>query len=183
MGKVFSEIDRDVKLWLDKQKIFFVGTAPLSVEGHINCSPKGGDSFRIIDRQTVAYQDLTGSGIETIAHLQENGRIVIMFCAFEGAPQIVRLHGKGIPIFPDSSDYQELASLFQPHPGTRAIIKVDVQRVSTSCGFSVPLYDYVEQRDVLDRWTNKKSPEELITYQKKKNQLSIDGLSGLNFEG
>ena len=124
---------------------------------------------------------MTGSGIETIAHLKENGRIVIMFCGFEGAPQIVRLHGFGVPVFDDASNYQELANLFQPHPGERAIIKINVRRVSTSCGYSVPLYDYVDQRDVLDKWTVKKSPEELVAYRKRKNQLSIDGLPGLEF--
>lgn len=181
MGEVFTEINQDLEFWIKKQKIFFVGTAPLSIDGHINCSPKSADSFRIINSQTVAYQDLTGSGIETIAHLKENGRVVIMFCAFKGAPQIVRLHGLGVPVFQDSSDYKELAPLFQPHPGERAIIKIDVHRVATSCGYSVPLYDYVDRRDVLDKWTDKKSPEELVAYRKQKNQLSIDGLPGLEF--
>ena len=180
MGEVFTEINQDLEFWIKKQKIFFVGTAPLSIDGHINCSPKSADSFRIINSQTVAYQDLTGSGIETIAHLKENGRIVIMFCGFEGAPQIVRLHGFGVPVFQDSSDYRGLANLFQTHLGERAIIKINVHRVSTSCGYSVPLYNYVEQRDVLDKWTAKKSPEELVAYRKRKNKLSIDGLPGLN---
>lgn len=181
MGEVFKEINRNLEVWIRKQKIFFVGTAPLSIDGHVNCSPKSADSFRIINSQTVAYQDLTGSGIETIAHLKENRRIVIMFCAFEGAPQIVRLYGLGIPVFQDSSDYKELTKLFQPHPGERAIIKIDVRRVATSCGYSVPLYDYVDRRDVLDKWTAKKSPEELVAYREQKNQLSIDGLPGLEF--
>ncbi|VEP11240.1 conserved hypothetical protein [Hyella patelloides LEGE 07179] len=181
MGQVFTEIDRSIQSWISKQKMFFVGTAPLAADGHINCSPKGADSFRIIDSHTVAYQDLTGSGIETIAHLQENGRIVIMFCAFEGAPQIIRLYGKGSPIFQDSADYGQLAELFRPHPGERAIIKIDVHRVATSCGYSVPLYDYVDQRDVLDKWTETKTPEELVAYRQKKNQLSIDGLPGLSY--
>ena len=179
MGKIFAEIDRDLKFWIEKQKMFFVSTAPLDANGHINCSPKGANSFRVIDSQTVAYQDLTGSGIETIAHLKENGRIAIMFCAFEGSPQILRLHGKGSPIFSDSLQYPRLAKLFQPHPGERAIIKIDVQRVATACGFSVPLYDYVDQRDILDKWTDSKTSEELSAYQQKKNQFSIDGLPGL----
>lgn len=181
MGKILTEIDQALQSWIHQQKIFFVATAPLSPNGYINCSPKGADSFRVIDPQTVAYQDLTGSGIETIAHLQENGRIVIMFCAFEGAPQIVRLHGKGTPLFPDSADHQQIAKFFQPHPGERSIIKIDVQRIATSCGYSVPLYDYVAGRDVLDKWTEKKSPEELAAYREKNNQLSIDGLPGLLF--
>ena len=179
MGKILSKIDRDLELWIEQQKMFFVATAPLAAEGHINCSPKGADSFRIIDPHTVAYQDLTGSGIETIAHIKENGRIVIMFCAFEGAPQIVRLHGIGSPIFANSDEYTELSKHFLSHPGERAIIKIDVQRIATSCGFSVPLYDYVDGRDVLDKWTKKKSSQELITYRAKKNQYSIDGLPGI----
>ncbi|MEN9519976.1 MAG: hypothetical protein RLZZ381_2564 [Cyanobacteriota bacterium] len=104
-----------------------------------------------------------------------------MFCAFAGAPQIVRLHGRGTAIFQDSADYQQTAKLFQPHPGERAIIKIDVQRIATSCGYSIPLYDYVDQRDVLDKWTENKSPEELAAYRQKNNQLSIDSLPGLSF--
>jgi hypothetical protein len=181
MSKVLTEIDNNLQSWISKQHIFFVATAPLSAESHINCSPKGADSFRVINSQTVAYQDLTGSGIETIAHLKENGRIVIMFCAFEGAPKIVRLHGKGTPIFADRFDYQEITKFFNPHPGARAIIKISVQRIATSCGYSVPLYNYVDRRDILDKWTDNKSPEELVTYRKEKNQFSIDGLPGLSF--
>lgn len=181
MGKIFTEIDHNLQSWVSQQQIFFVATAPLSADGHINCSPKGADSFRVINPKTVAYQDLTGSGIETIAHLQENSRIVIMFCAFAGAPQIAHLHGKGTPVFKDNTDYQAIEKLFQPHSGERAIIKIDVQRISTSCGYSVPLYDYINDRDVLDKWTEKKSPEELAAYRQKKNQLSIDGLPGLLF--
>jgi hypothetical protein len=181
MGKILTEIDQDLQSWISKQQMFFVATAPLSTNSHINCSPKGADSFRVIDPLTVAYQDLTGSGIETIAHLQENGRIVIMFCAFAGTPQIVRLHGQGTPLFQDSVGYQQIAKLFLPHPGERSIIKIDVQRIATSCGYSVPLYDYVDGRDILDKWTEQKSPEELADYRQKNNQLSIDGLPGLSF--
>jgi Pyridoxamine 5'-phosphate oxidase len=181
MGEVLTEIDDKLQSWISKQQMFFVATAPLSSNGHINCSPKGSDSFRVIDPKTVAYQDLTGSGIETVAHLQENGRIVIMFCAFAGAPKIIRLHGQGTPLFPDSANYQQIARLFHPHPGERSIIKIDVQRIATSCGYSVPLYDYVDGRDVLDKWTEQKSPAELVAYRQQKNQLSIDGLPGLSF--
>lgn len=179
MGKVLESIERSLQSWIRQQHIFFVATAPEDTNGHINCSPKGADSFRILDPLTVAYQDLTGSGVETIAHLKENGRILIMFCAFEGAPKIVRLHGKGEALLKDTAEYDKLALNFNYHPGTRAIIRVEVQRISTSCGYSVPLYDYVDQRDVLDKWTEKKSPEELIAYRDKNNQVSIDGLPGL----
>ena len=179
MGKVLEKIDRQLQSWIKQQQMFFVATAPLATDGHINCSPKGADSFRILDSLTVAYQDLTGSGVETIAHLQENGRILIMFCAFEGSPQIVRLHGQGKALLTGTPEYAELAPKFNEHPGTRAIIKIDVERVSSSCGFSVPLYDYVDQRDVLDKWTESKTPEELVAYREKKNQMSIDGLPGL----
>ena len=181
MSKILSEIDRDLELWIEQQKMFFVATAPLAAKGHINCSPKGADSFRIIEPHTVAYQDLTGSGIETIAHIQENSRIVVMFCAFEGAPQIVRLHGLGSPVFANSYEYTKLSKHFLPHRGERAIIKIEVTRIATSCGYSVPLYDYVDRRNVLDKWTEKKTSQELNVYRAKKNQYSIDGLPGIEF--
>ncbi len=181
MGKILAEIDRDLQSWIQKQKIFFVASAPLSCDGHINCSPKGADSFRIINPTIVAYQDLTGSGIETISHIKENGRILIMFCAFEGAPQIVRVHGKGTVLFNKSDGYEEIAKPFNFNVGERAIIKIDVERISTSCGYSVPLFSYIGQRDTLDKWSEKKGHDGLIDYRKQKNQFSIDGLPGLEF--
>lgn len=179
MGKVFGEISESIQAWVEKQKIFFVATAPLSEAGYVNCSPKGADSLRILSPTLVAYQDLTGSGVETIAHIRENERIVIMLCAFEGPPQIVRFFGQGTYLPKGSDRFQELAGHFEDKSGWRAIITVDVTRVGASCGYSVPLYDFVGQRDVLDKWSAAKGEEGLAAYQKLKNAQSIDGLPGL----
>lgn len=179
MGKIFEGITPDLKTWIEKQKMFFVATAPLSAEGHINCSPKGLDSFRILDEGTIAYQDLTGSGIETIAHIQENKRIAIMFCAFSGPPKIVRLHGSGEAILPGHSDFEKMNSLFPKRRGVRSYIRVKLNRISDSCGYSVPLYDFVKDRDVLDKWVAAKSDEQLKEYRATKNAHSIDGVKGL----
>ena len=179
MGKIYEKIDDDMAEWIAQQRLFFVATAPLSREGHVNCSPKGGDSFRIIDPVTVAYQDLTGSGAETIAHLRENGRIVIMFCAFEGPPKIVRLQGKGEAIIPAHPDFQLLNSLFPGNFGTRAIIRVTINRLSDSCGYAVPFFAYQGDRDTLDEWAQAKGPVKLKEYRTEKNAQSIDGLPAL----
>ena len=162
-----------------QQHVFFVATAPLSAEGHVNSSPKGGDCFRILGPMSVAYSDLTGSGAETIAHLRENGRIVLMFCAFEGKPQIARLHGTGKAILPGNPDFDNLDELFAPNPGRRAIVRVNVERVSTSCGFSVPLMEFIQHRDTLDKWSEAKGEEALSEYRTAKNSFSIDGLPAL----
>ena len=130
MGKVYEIIDDDLKRWIGRQHLFFVATAPRDGDGLINCSPKGGDAFRILGDTEVAYLDYTGSGVETIAHLRENGRIVVMFCAFEGAPKIVRLHGRGEVLFSDDADFAALASEFPDNPGARAIIRIRVQRIA-----------------------------------------------------
>jgi hypothetical protein len=179
MGKVYETITTEITKWVGAQKMFFVATAPLANTGLVNCSPKGGDTFRILDEHTVAYQDLTGSGIETIAHLKENGRIVIMFCAFEGAPKIVRFHGTGEVIEQDHAEFATFATLFPYNPGTRAIIRITVTRVSDSCGFAVPRYDFVEPRDVLDKWATQKGEEGTKAYRDENNTRSLDGLLGL----
>ena len=179
MGKVFNAITPELKKWIEKQRMFFVATAPLSPDGHINCSPKGLDSFRIIDDHTVAYQDLTGSGIETIAHIQENKRIVLMFCAFNGPPKIVRLHGLGEAIIPGDEDFEFLSSQFPYKRGTRAFIRIRLNRISDSCGYAVPLYEFVEDRNVLDKWVEAKTDEGLEEYRLAKNAISIDGIKGL----
>ncbi|MEM9136988.1 MAG: pyridoxamine 5'-phosphate oxidase family protein [Cyanobacteria bacterium P01_F01_bin.42] len=180
MGKVYETIDSKLAGWIRQQHMFFVATAPLDAAGCVNCSPKGGDTFRILNDTEVAYQDLTGSGVETIAHLQENGRIVIMFCAFEGKPKIVRLHGKGTVLTEKDEQFQQLVSQFPAHIGTRAIIHIRVKRISDSCGYSVPLYEFKDQRDVLDEWSAKKGEMTLKKYRKQKNSFSVDGLAGLN---
>jgi len=136
--------------------------------------------LRVIDPKTVAYLDLTGSGAETIAHLRENGRIVIMFCAFEGPPTIVRLHGRGEVIPPGHPEFESLAAPFPKNLGTRAVIRVKVSRVSDSCGYAVPLFDYRGPRDVLDKWAEDKGAAKLEEYRRAKNAHSIDGLPALD---
>lgn len=182
MGKTYSEITSDIAAWMARQPICFVATAPLSREGHVNCSPKGLDTFRVLDRLTVAYGDLTGSGAETAAHLNENGRIVLMFCAFDGPPKIVRLHGRGEVIVPSSDEWGELSAKFPSHPSMRAIVRVSITRVSDSCGFGVPLMDLVGDRDVIDRWVQTKGPANLPAYRREKNSRSIDGLPTAKFD-
>jgi hypothetical protein len=176
MSKQRENIDPELAGWIARQHIFFVATAPLSASAHINLSPKGGDTFRVLGPKEIAYQEYTGSGAETAAHLRENGRIIIMFCAFEGPPKVLRLHGMGTPIIASDSRYSELSSHFPPHPGTRSIIHISVTRVSTSCGYSVPFLDFRAPRETLDEWTAKHSPEKLVAYRALKNQQSIDGL-------
>jgi hypothetical protein len=178
MGKLFETLTADLRTWLAQQKLFFVATAPNATDGHINCSPKAGDTFRVLSDREVAYLDLTGSGIETVAHLQENGRIVVMFCAFEGPPKIVRLHGMGTVIYPGDAEYAHLNANFPIHPGARAVIRIALTRVSDSCGYGVPLLDFARPRDTLDRWTEKKGPDGLIAYREAKNRASIDGIPG-----
>lgn len=179
MGKTHERIDDQLAAWIARQKIFFVATAPLSQNGHVNCSPKGGDAFRVLDPTTVAYQDFTGSGVETIAHLRENGRIVVMFCAFDGSPKIVRLYGRGEVISPEHDEFAPLFTRFAPHPGTRAIIRITVTRVADSCGFGVPLLDFRADRDALHEWAASKGPAKLQEYRREKNASSIDELPGL----
>ena len=191
MGKTFERIDSSIRDWVSRQRMFFVATAPTASGGHVNLSPKGHDSFRILDDHTVAYRDLTGSGIETIAHVRENGRIVVMFCAFEGPPKIVRFHGRGEVLEPDHPEFESLAEVFENDgtltpaeiKGTRAFIRVQVTRVSDSCGYSVPLYDYVSDRDVLLKWNDNKGESGVKDYQQEKNLKSIDGLPGVAKRG
>jgi hypothetical protein len=182
MAKTHEQIDDKLDAWIRQQKVFFVATAPLAGDGHVNCSPKGGDSIRVLDPQTVAYLDLTGSGAETIAHLRENGRIVIMFCAFEGPTTIVRLHGRGEVITPGHPDFESLVVQFPHHPGIRSVIRVKVSRVSDSCGYAVPFFDYRGPRDVLDKWAQDKGAAKLEEYRRAKNAHSIDGLPALDHD-
>lgn len=179
MGKVFESIHPQLATWIRRQHLFFVGTAPLSAEGHVNLSPKGLDTFRILDPLTVAYLDLTGSGAETIAHLRENGRIVFMFCAFEGPPKIVRLHGRGEVVTPDSPQYSRLVADMPALPGIRSVILAHITRVSDSCGYAVPRYSYQSDRDGLQRWAENKGRQDILAYQAEKNARSIDGLPAL----
>jgi hypothetical protein len=179
MSKTHERISPDLAGWIARQHVFFVATAPLAREGHVNVSPKGGDTLRILGPLEAAYQDYTGSGAETAAHLRENGRIVVMFCAFEGAPKVVRLHGKGELVSPGHPRYDEFPRLFPSNPGTRAYVLIRIERVSDACGYSVPLYEFKAQRHDLCRWAEGKTPHQLEAYRSAKNRYSIDGLPAL----
>lgn len=183
MGKTYDAIDDRLAEFIRAQQMFFVATAPLASDGCVNLSPKGLASFQILDERTVAYADLAGSGIETVAHLNENARIVIMFCAFTGAPKIVRLHGRGEVIDPDHDDFANMQKRFPPYTGLRCFIRVDCMRISDSCGWGVPLYEYQGQRSQLIDWADKKGIEDIKAYQQRMNRQSIDGLPGIKIDG
>ncbi|MBE9069054.1 pyridoxamine 5'-phosphate oxidase family protein [Leptolyngbya cf. ectocarpi LEGE 11479] len=176
MASVFSEMTPAHQEFIQKQQLFFVATAPLSADGHVNLSPKGLDTFCILSPTQVAYLDLTGSGNETSAHLVENGRITLMFCSFDRQPLILRLYGGGMTVLPDSTQWTDVAPYFELIPGVRQIIVVDVHRVQTSCGFGVPMYDYQGQRPTLPTWAQKKGSTAVAQYQIEKGSTSIDGL-------
>jgi predicted pyridoxine 5'-phosphate oxidase superfamily flavin-nucleotide-binding protein len=181
MGKTFDAIDESLAAFLRDQRVFFVATAPLDGEGHLNCSPKGLDTFAVLDPRTVAYLDLTGSGVETIAHLRENGRIVLMFAAFEGPPKIVRLHGRGAVVEPADERFAALRARFPAHhDGVRSVIEIAVERISDSCGYGVPRYELVGERPQMAAWVEKKGPEGLAQYRATRNRVSMDGLPGLH---
>ncbi len=152
MGKTYASIDEGLAKIIQEQQVFFVATAPLDARGNLNLSPKGLDSFRILGPQTVAYLDLVGSGVETIAHLRENGRIVLMFCKFQGPPSIMRIHGMGRVVEPSAPEFAALAAEFPSYSSTRAIIVVNITRISTSCGFGVPLMKLEGDRQQLVAW-------------------------------
>ena len=179
MSKTYDGISPQLAEWIGRQHIFFVATAPLAANGLINCSPKGMDSFRILGPDEVAYLDLTGSGVETIAHARENGRIVFMFCAFDGPPKIVRLHGVSDVVVAGTPEFDRLEPLFPALAGRRAIVRARVTRVSDSCGYAVPRYAYTAERETLVRWAESKGEEGLTRYRAAKNARSVDGLPGL----
>ncbi len=179
MGKAFAELDETNVKWIARQHMFFVATAPTSTDGLLNVSPKGLDSFAVIDPATVAYLDIVGSGVETIAHVKQNGRLIIMFCALEGPPRILRLWGKGEVIERSDPRWAEMRSRFPQMPGERSIIVLHLTRVQDSCGYGVPRYAYEEDRTTLTDWAAKKGPEGMDKYIAEKNHKSIDGLPGL----
>ena len=179
MGKLYDGIDDTLEEFIGRQHVFFVGTAPDSPDGHLNVSPKGLDTFLILGPKSVAYLDLTGSGIETVAHLRQNGRITIMFCAFEGRPLVVRLYGLGRTVERGDSEWGGLIAQFPEYPGVRSVVVVDVERVADSCGFAVPVYEYKGERSQWIDYANKKGPEGIANYQMEKNMTSIDALHGL----
>lgn len=174
MAKFSDTISKRVQKFIEAQKVFFVATAP--VDGRINLSPKGMDSFRIINETRVMWLSVTGSGNETAAHVNENGRITIMFCAFEGAPNILRLYGKAKEIKPQNENWNEAIAHFTELPGTRQIFDIAIESVQTSCGMSIPFYEYVGERNQLNDWAKEKTQEELEQYWQDRNSTSIDGL-------
>jgi hypothetical protein len=179
MGKLFPEIDERNAEWIRSQRVFFVATAPLAGDGHVNLSPKGLESFAILGPREVAYVDLVGSGIETASHLRENGRIVFMFCAFEGPPRILRLHGRGEVVEPGDAAWEALASRLPSPPQARAIVRARVERIADSCGYGVPLYAFEGQRTQLAAWAERKGEAGLRAYVEEHGARSIDGLPGL----
>jgi hypothetical protein len=180
MGRIASTLDDAATEFIQAQSIFFVASAPLAADGHINVSPKGLDTLRILSPNTVAYLDLTGSGVETIAHLKENGRIILMFCAFQGPPKILRLHGRGRVLEPFDPEYGNVAALFPAYESARSVIVVELERVSTSCGYAVPLMKYEADRQQSFKWASHKGPAGLKAYRQEKNRRSLDGLPGLS---
>ena len=173
--KIYETLDEHLKGFILKQKMFFVASAPSSPNAMVNLSPKGLDTFKIIDDRSVAYLDLTGSGNETSAHILENQRLTVMFCSFSGAPLILRLYGRGEVILPGNEQWQDLLHAFPTYPGIRQVIKLHIETVQTSCGFAVPEYDFVRQRDDLNTWAQKKGANGISKYQKNNNLISIDG--------
>lgn len=182
MGREYAEIDGPMRAWVEAQRVFFVSTAPRADDGRINCSPKGLDSLRILGPRQLAYGDTGGSGIETVAHLKENGRIVIMLCAFEGAPKILRFYGRGRVLEPRDEGFVALARHFSHLPALRNVVVIDVQCIRDACGYGVPKYSFVGERDTLHRWIASKSDDEMEEYRRKRNEVSLDGLPGLDLE-
>jgi hypothetical protein len=179
VGDVYDGIDEKLRRFIEAQHVFFVATAPR--EGHVNLSPKGLDSFRVLGPREVAYVDYIGSGAETIAHLRENGRITIMLCSFEGPPKILRLHGTGEVIEPQDEAFAGLVGNFTVDMTPRTIIRVDVERISDSCGYGVPVMTFEAERTLLRQWAEKKGETKLTQYQKDMNAASIDGLPALRW--
>ena len=174
MAKFYTELNEELSAFIARQHVFFTATA--TGEGHINLSPKGMNSLRCIDNKTVAYLDVTGSGNETAAHVLADGRITLMFCSFDTQPLILRLYGHGRVLRPRDSEWPQRLALFEPLPGARQIMVIDIESVQTSCGYGVPRFKLIGERDTLSRWAEKKGPEGLQDYWREKNQISIDGL-------
>lgn len=193
MAKVFDAIDESLREWIAQRELFFVATAPLSGDGHVNLSPKGPiGMLRVLDDHTVAYLDLIGSGAETIAHLRENGRIVVMLCAFDGPPRILRLHGRGEVVTADDPRFDELmehCDFEEPavSESRRSVVLVHVNRIGDSCGYGVPLMSYEGRRPHMEAWARKRvrtgGAEALRDYKREKNAESLDGLPAVDLDG
>jgi hypothetical protein len=181
MGKEYTEIDERIQKWIQRQHVFFVATAPSAADGLVNCSPKGLDSLRVIGPRELAYVDTGGSGIETVAHLRDNGRITLMMCAFDGPPKIFRFYGRGSSLEPQDEGFEALLEEFPAMPAARNIIRIQVERIIDSCGYGVPLYEFREHRNSLDNYFSKQSDESVREYRRKNNTESLDGLPGLSF--
>ncbi len=179
MSKIYEQLDDKLIDFIRRQKVFFVATAPLSAGGSVNMSPKGYDSLAIIDPRTVAYVDLGGSGIETHAHIRENGRVTLMFCAFEGPANILRLYGRGQAVAFNEPGFAEQTKLFPAFERARGIVTIHLDRVADSCGWGVPYFDYRGERDQLRRWVDAKPYDDWAERRLSSNGLSIDGLPGL----
>jgi hypothetical protein len=180
MGRAFESLNDALRTFVERQHVFFVATAPLAGDGHVNVSPKGYDTFRVLDERTVCYLDISGSGAETIAHVRENGRITIMCCAFEGNPDVVRMYGRGEVVLPGDARFDELVGRFPPRSGVRSVIVVALDRVSSTCGFGVPLLDFVADRERLEEAFAAKGDAALPAYWASKNAVSIDGLPAVD---
>ncbi|MFA9430993.1 pyridoxamine 5'-phosphate oxidase family protein [Egicoccus sp. AB-alg2] len=179
MSKILPEgLDGELAAWIEAQPVFFVGTAPSS-GGHVNVSPKGYDTLRVLGPHRLAYRDLTGSTAESIAHLRDDGRIVLLWCGFDRAAKLVRVHGTGRVLLEGDEGHAELDAVLPPMRGSRSIIEVTADRVSTSCGYSIPRMGLVEERPTLKKWVDNKTDEQLETYRRRKNAVSIDGLPAL----
>ena len=176
MGKFHQEITGAILNFIEKQKLFFVATAPLSINGHINLSPKGMDCFKVLGPNKVAYMDLISSGNETSAHTLENGRITFMFCSFEKVPNILRLYGKGYTVLKENQEWTKLAKNFTIYKSTRQIIVAEISKVQISCGYGIPLFDYVSERNIHFDWAEKKGEDGLNQYVHDNNLISLDGL-------
>ena len=179
MATVYEELDDKLTGFIKRQRLFFVATAPLSAEGSVNVSPKGYDSLVILDPKTIAYVDLGGSGIETHAHVRENGRITLMFCAFEGAPSILRIYGEGETVTFGEPGFSEKMALFPSFQRARSVVTLRIRRIADSCGWGVPLFEYKSERDQLRRWVDHRPYDEWAERRYGSNARSIDGLPGL----
>lgn len=179
MVRVFESIDEDLAAWIAAQPMFFVATAPRADDGLVNLSPRGLDCLTVLGPRSVAWVDSTGSGVETIAHVRENGRVVLMWCAFAGPPRIVRVHGTGRVVLPSDSEYDGMLARVPAQPSPRAVIVVEARRISDSCGYGVPVMDLVGERDQMHRWAQAKGPEGVTAYRAERNVSSLDGLPGL----
>jgi hypothetical protein len=178
MGRVYEQIDAEIAAWIKRQRVFFVATAPRDGE-LINCSPKGLDTLQILGPRELAYVDVGGSGIETVAHVKENGRVVLMMCAFEGSPKIFRFYGRGTVVEPHAPEFELLLKRFPVPPACRAIVRVAVTRIQDSCGYGVPLYEFKGHRDTMSRYVAAKTREQLQASVVQSNKVSLEGLAGL----